>query len=232
MDHVLSPSERTTVRRGSARARTDVAELDALLDEALIGYLGVALPDHPIVLPVTFAIDRDGPDPGGSVYIHGSPGAGWLRAAVGTSVCLTVAELDGLVSARAAMHQSMNYRSAVIIGTARRVTDEDEKARALDLIVDHMIPGHAQYVRPANGKENTRTAVVALPLLEASMKVRSGDPVDDEEDLDGPAWAGVIGLRRVACAPTTADDNARTVPDHVWARALALGAEPPSDPTC
>jgi nitroimidazol reductase NimA-like FMN-containing flavoprotein (pyridoxamine 5'-phosphate oxidase superfamily) len=219
----LSPSPRTTVTRGRDRAVVDRAELHALLEDALIAHLGVTVGEHPVVLPTAFAVDLDGPDREGTLYVHGSVAAGWLRRAEGATVCVTVTELDGLVAGRSAFHHSMNYRSAVVIGEARVVTDPDERARALSMIVDHMIPGRSATLRPHTRKELAATAVLAVPLHDASMKARAGDPVDEPEDVDAGIWGGYIPLRRVASAPVTARDAEGPVPDHVDRRAVALG---------
>jgi nitroimidazol reductase NimA-like FMN-containing flavoprotein (pyridoxamine 5'-phosphate oxidase superfamily) len=130
-----------------------------------------------------------------------------------------VTELDGLVAARSGFHHSMNYRSAVLIGRPRRVEDPAERRRALDAIVDHMIPGRSATLRPATRKELAATAVLALPLAEASMKQRAGDPADEEADVVAGAWAGVVPLRRVSSGPVSAADSHHDVPVEVTARA-------------
>jgi nitroimidazol reductase NimA-like FMN-containing flavoprotein (pyridoxamine 5'-phosphate oxidase superfamily) len=223
----LSPTDRTTVSRGADRARADRAELHAFLADGLVAHLGVVVGDHPVVLPVAYAVDLDGPDEGGSLYVHGSVAAGWLRAAPGATVCVTVTELDGLVTARSAFNHSMNYRSAVVVGRVRLVQDDDERRHALDLVVDQMVPGRAATLRPSTRKELAATAVLAVPLLEASLKVRAGGPVDDEADVGAGTWGGHVPLRRVASAPVTAEDVADggpAVPADVVRRAEALGA--------
>ena len=154
--------------------------------------------DHPVVLPVAYAVDPDGPDQDGTLYVHGSVAAGWLRRSPDTTVCVTVTSLDGLVLARSGFHHSMNYRSAVVIGPARLVEDDDERARALDLIVDHVVPGRAATLRPPTRKELAATAVLAVPLHEASLKVRTGGAKDEPEDVEAGVWAGVLPLRLVA----------------------------------
>ena len=224
MSTPLSPTDRTTVSRGRDRAVTDRAALHALLDEALVAHLGVVVGDHPVVLPVAFAVDVDGPDRDGTLYVHGSVAAGWLGRSAGATVCVSITELDGLVAARSAFHHSMNYRAAVVIGPARLVTDPEEKQHALDLTVDHMVPGRAATLRPSTRKELAATAVLAVPLHEASLKARAGDPVDDDADVEAGAWAGVIPLRRVADHPVTAHDAHDRVPDDVRRRAARLGA--------
>jgi len=219
----LSPTPRTTITRGRDRAVEDRAALHALLDDALVAHIGVDVGEHPVVLPAAFAVDQDGPDRDGTLYIHGSVAAGWIRRAGAATVCVTVTELDGLVAGRSAFHHSMNYRSAVVIGEARVVTDADERAHALALIVDHMIPGRSATLRPHTRKELAATAVLAVPLHDASMKARADDPVDEPEDVEAGIWGGVIPLRRVASPAVTATDAVAQVPDHVARRAAALG---------
>ena len=222
----LSPTPRTTGTRESERAVADRRRLLALLDDALVAHLGAVVrrdgATHPVVLPVAYAVDPDGPDEGGTLYVHGSTGAGWLRSALETDVCVTVTELDGLVVARSGFNHSMNYRSAVVIGRARRVVDAGERGHALDLIVDHMVPGRAATLRPATRKELAATAVLAIPLREASMKERAGGPEDEPEDVAAGVWAGHIPLRRTAAAPVTAADAPGEVPGDVRSRAAAL----------
>ena len=219
---LLSPTPRTRVTRGRNRAVEDRAALHALLEDALVAHIGVTVGDHPVVLPAAYAVDLDGPDRDGTLYVHGSVAAGWIRRAGSATVCVTVTELDGLVAGRSAFHHSMNYRSAVVIGEARLVTDPDEKARALAMIVDHMIPDRSAAMRPHTRKELAATAVLAVPLHEASLKVRGGDPVDEPEDVAAGVWGGYIPITRVAGAPVTAADATGPVPDHVAARADEL----------
>ncbi|WP_232676436.1 pyridoxamine 5'-phosphate oxidase family protein [Nocardioides sp. R-C-SC26] len=221
----LSPTPRTTVKRGSNRSVAEREDLFALLDDALIAHVGVDVGDHPVVLPVAIAVDRDGPDDGGTLYIHGSVAARWLTRADSTTVCVTVTELDGLVTARSAFHHSMNYRSAVIVGDARVVGEAEEKQRALDLTVDHMVPGRAATLRPSTRKELAATSVLAVPLREASMKRRAEGPVDEESDVAAGVWGGVIPIRRVAGEPVSGADSHDRVPDDVLARAAALGSQ-------
>jgi hypothetical protein len=207
MTTTLEPTERTRIRRGRNRAVADRVELHALLADALVAHLGVTVGDHPVVLPTAFAVDPDGPDEGGSLYVHGSVAARWLQESGDATVCVTVTELDGLVAGRSAFHHSMNYRSAVVIGRARIVTDPDERQHALDLIVDHMIPGRSATLRPSTRKELAATAVLAVPLHEASMKARAGGPVDEPEDVAAGVWGGHLPLTRVVGAAVPAEDN-------------------------
>src|SRR4051794_8862763 len=197
----MEPTRRTTVGRARERAVADRDELHTFLADGLVAHLGVVVGDHPVVLPTAYAVDVDGPDADGTLYVHGSVAAGWLRAATDTTVCVTVTELDGLVAGRSAFHHSMNYRSAVVIGRARLVDDPNERGRALDLVVDHMIPGRASTLRPSTRKELAATAVLAVPLHEASMKARAGGPGDEPEDIAAGTWGGHVPLRRVAGAP-------------------------------
>jgi len=218
----LSPTPRTTVNRGRSRAVADRERLHALLDEALLAHLGVVAGQHPVVLPTAYGVDRDGPDEGGSLYLHGSVAAGWLSRALAHEVCVTITELDGLVAARSAFHHSMNYRSAVIIGRARRVEDHDERLHALALVVDHMIPGRWATLRASTRKELAATAVLAVPLAEASLKERAGGPVDDPEDIATGVWAGHIPLRRVAGDPVPDADARAAAPADVLDRVAQL----------
>lgn len=211
----LSPTPRSTVNRSKERARTDRADLDAVLDDAFLCHLGVVLGGTPVVIPTIYGRDGD------KVYLHGSTGAGNLRAALQGDVSLTVTLVDGLVYARSAMHFSANYRSAVVRGRPVEVTDPDERMRALRIISEHAAPGAWDTVRPPNKKEMAATLVVSLDLTEASVKVRAGDPRDEAEDIAaGTAWAGVLPLRQVWDEPISSADLAPgiEVPDHVRAR--------------
>ncbi|MDI6910223.1 pyridoxamine 5'-phosphate oxidase family protein [Nocardioides sp.] len=223
LDPTLSPTARTTVGRGRNRAVDDRAELHRLLDDALVAHLGVVVGDHPLVLPVAFGVDPAGPDRDGTLYVHGSVAAGWAGAAAGATVCVTLTELDGLVLGRSAFHHSMNYRCAVVIGPARLVEDPAERDRALTLIVDHMVPGRTATLRPSTRKELAATAVLAVPLHEASMKARAGGPGDEAEDVEAGAWGGHVPIRRVAGAPVPDSDAVGPVPDEVGRRARSLG---------
>jgi nitroimidazol reductase NimA-like FMN-containing flavoprotein (pyridoxamine 5'-phosphate oxidase superfamily) len=204
----------------------DRATLHALLADALVAHLGVTVSrdgaSHPLVLPTAYGVALDGPDEGGTLYLHGSVAAGWLRASTEATVCVTITELDGLVAGRSAFHHSMNYRSAVVIGTARVVDDPGERRHALDLIVDHMIPGRSATLRASTRKELAATAVLAVPLLEASVKARAGGPVDEPEDVEAGTWGGHIPLRRVADRPVPDPDSVGPVPADVRERAAAL----------
>jgi nitroimidazol reductase NimA-like FMN-containing flavoprotein (pyridoxamine 5'-phosphate oxidase superfamily) len=218
----LEPTDRTRITRSRERSVADRSELYAFLHEALVAHVGLVVGDHPVVIPSTFAIDLDGPDAGGTLYLHGSVGAGWLRRSPGSQLCVTVTELDGLVLARSGFHHSMNYRSAVVIGAARLVEDEAERLRCLDLIVDHVVPGRSATLRAMTRKELAATVVLAVPLAEASMKQRSGGPNDDESDVAAGTWAGVLPLRVVAGPLEPAPEATGDAPPDVLARAAAL----------
>lgn len=222
----LSPTPRTTPTRGTHRAVSDRHRLHALLAEALVAHVGLIVTrdgiTQPVVLPMAYAVDLDGPDSGGTLYLHGSTGAGWLGAALANDVCVTITELDGLVASRCAFGHSMNYRSAVVLGRARRVEDPTEKQRALDLVIDHMVPGRALTLRPSTRKELVATSVLALALREASLKERDGGPVDEPEDVATGVWGGHIPLRRVAGAPVSGADSHDQVPLDVLMRAEQL----------
>lgn len=201
----LSSTPRTRLTRSRERAVSEREALLAVLREALIGHVGVTVGDgdeaHPVVLPVAIAVDPDGPDAGGTLYLHGSVAAGWLRWVRERTVCVTVTHLDGLVAARSGMHHSMNYRSAVVLGRCRVVEDDAERIAALDRVIDHGLPGRAATLRPPLRKEMAATVVLAVPLLEASLKVRAAGVNDDPVDDGSPTWAGVVPLRVVAGEP-------------------------------
>lgn len=215
----LSPTARTTLGRSRERGVRERERLHDFLAEALIGHLGVVVDGDPLVLPVAFAVDPAGPDQDGTLYVHGSVAAGWMRAAAGATVCVTVTEVDGLVTARSAFHHSMNYRSAVVIGRARVVDDEAERQRALELTVDHVVPGRATTLRPSTRKELAATAMLAVPLHEASLKQRAGGPVDDQEDVAAGSWAGHVPLRRVTSGIVDSPDSSGRPPPDVVRRA-------------
>jgi uncharacterized protein len=190
-------SDRVRLRRRRERGSYDRAVIDAILDEALIAHLGVTGEGgQPLVIPTLHARRGD------LVYLHGSAGSRTLRAlSGGAPACLTVSLIDGLVLARSAMHHSANYRSVVLMGAARSVEEQDEKLAAFEAIVEHIVPGRWRDVRPPTDIELKATSVLAIPIDEASAKVRTGPPLDDEEDYALEAWAGVIPLATTALAP-------------------------------
>jgi nitroimidazol reductase NimA-like FMN-containing flavoprotein (pyridoxamine 5'-phosphate oxidase superfamily) len=208
----LSSTPRTTLRRLRERGQADRAALYQVLDAGLICHLGVVGADGtPAVLPTAYGRRGD------TLYLHGSSANGALRAADGQQVCVTVTHLDGLVAARSVFHHSVNYRSAVIFGTAAIVTDEAERADGLRLITDHLIPGRWAAARQPTTKEMAATAVLSLPLAEASVKVRSGPGGDEPEDYDLDVWAGVLPIS-VTFGPPVPDPGLRPeipLPDHI-----------------
>jgi uncharacterized protein len=194
----IAVTERTRVRRLSKRASYDVATIHAILDEALICHVGFAVEGGPVVIPTIHWRDGD------RLYVHGSAASHMLRSLKdGVDACVTVTLLDGLVMARSAFHHSMNYRSVVIFGKAVEVVDREEKRHALERLVEHIAPGRSTEVRPPNESELRQTLVLSLPIEEASAKIRTGPPIDDDEDYALPVWAGVIPLRLVRLAPVT-----------------------------
>jgi len=225
----LSPTDRTKLGRLKEKGRTDRQELHDLLHTALVAHIGVDAGTHPVVLPTVFAVDLDGPDRGGTLYVHGSVAARWLVAARSSIVCVTVTEVDGMVLARSGFEHSMNYRTAVIIGEARVVDDLDERLHALDLMVDHMVPGRAATIRRPTRKELAATQVLAVPLWEASLKVRAGGPDDEAADIADNPWGGHLPFYRVAGAPVGDEGSRGPVPDDVRRRAEQLGAPAPPD---
>jgi len=185
-----APSARTRVQRLPARGVYDATTLAAILDEGLICHIGFVVEGQPFVLPTTYVRQGD------HLYVHGSSASRMLKTlAGGVDACVTVTLLDGLVLARSAFHHSMNYRSVVVLGHARAVTDLAEKRRALDALLEHVLPGRSSQVRKPNDKELAATLVLAMPLKEASAKVRRGPPLDDEEDYSLRCWAGELPLR-------------------------------------
>ena len=192
----LVMTERTRVRRLPKRGVYDRETLYAILDEALICHLGIVVDGAPVVLPTIHWREGD------TLYVHGSAASRMLRSLRdGVEACVTVTLLDGLVLARSAFHHSMNYRSAVVFGTAREVTDREEKLRALDALVEHVVRGRSAEVRAPSESELRQTLVLGLPIDEASSKIRTGGPIDDEEDYALPVWAGVLPMLTVAGAP-------------------------------
>jgi len=214
-DQQLSTTPRTTLHRLRERGRLDRADLDAVLAAGLVCHLGVVIDGVPVVLPTGYGRI------GEVLYLHGSSANRSLLAAAGQQVCVTVTLLDGLVCARAVFHHSMNYRSAVIFGTARLVEDPQEKLDALEAVTNHLVPGRWDHARTPTRKELAATAVLALPLDEASVKVRTGQPKDDPEDYDLSIWAGVLPAA-LAFGPAEPDPVLRgdiRIPDHIAALA-------------
>ncbi len=189
----MSPTARTSIKRGRERARTSRSDLTDVLSSARICHMGVTVDGVPSVVPTVFGVDFDGPDHGGTLYLHGSVAAQSLAAAAVASICVTVTIVDGPVLARSGFHHSMNFRSAMIFGQPRSVRDNEERRRALDAIVDQVIPGRSSVLRAHTKKELAATIVLVLRLYEASVKARSGGPADDPANVEtNQVWAGVV----------------------------------------
>ena len=209
--HALSTTERTRLGRLAERGLTDRAALHDVLDTGLICHLGVVIDGTPVVLPTGYGRIGD------TLYLHGSSANRSLLAAAGQQVCVTVTLLDAMVCARSVFHNSMNYRSAVIYGIARQVTDAQERMDALAAITEHLIPGRWDNSRRPSRKDLAATAVMALSLQEASVKARSGGPKDEEEDYALDYWAGVLPVS-TTIGPPQPDPLLRPgveVPEHI-----------------
>jgi hypothetical protein len=207
----LSATPRTALRRHRERGHTEREDLYAILDAGLICHLGVVIDGAPRVLPTGYGRLED------TLYLHGSSANSTFMAGAGHEVCVTVTHLDGLVCARAVFNHSMNYRSAMVYGTSRLVTDSDERMLALRTITEHLTPGQWSYARLPTSKEMAATSVLALPLREASVKIRTGDPSDEPEDYAMDVWAGVVPVT-VAFGEPVADPALRPgigVPTHI-----------------
>ena len=192
----VSQTPRTTLKRLQQRGNYDRELINQILDEGFICHVGFAVEGQPFVIPTGYARVGD------SLVIHGSQASRMLRTlGEGIDVCVTVTLIDGLVLARSAFNHSMNYRSVVVFGRAKLVDDQTEKLAALRALSEHMIPGRWDDVRNPSQREMQLTPVLSLPLNEASAKVRTGPPLDDEEDYDLPVWAGVIPLGLAVSEP-------------------------------
>jgi nitroimidazol reductase NimA-like FMN-containing flavoprotein (pyridoxamine 5'-phosphate oxidase superfamily) len=212
MSSYYNKTRRVTVRRRAGRGKYDRATIDAILDQGKFAHVGIATDRQPFVIPMLYARNGD------RVYVHGSPLSRLVKnLAAGAPMCLTVTLLDGMVLARSAFHSSMNYRSVVILGQGREVSDRAEKLEALRMIVDHVVPGRSGDARGPSDKELKATEVVAISIDEASAKIRTGPPVDDAEDYELAVWAGEVPLSLIAGAPVPDDRNQATIPDYLLA---------------
>lgn len=200
---------RTKLRRKPGRGSHERATIEAIFDEALVSHLGFLAAGTPVVIPTLHV------RVGSHVYLHGSAASRALRESKGAEVCLTATLIDGLVLARAAMHHSANYRSAMLFGAGEWIEEGAEKLEALEALVEKLVPGRWADARAPTERELRATALLRIPLEEASAKLRSGPPVDDDADLELPVWAGVIGLRTVAGEPE---------PDELLASGIQLPA--------
>jgi len=186
---IISPTDRTVLKRLPQRGSFEREQINQILDEGIVCHVGFVVDGHPVVIPTGYGrVEQD-------LIIHGSQASRMLRALKqGIDVCVTVTLIDGLVLARSAFHHSMNYRSVVIFGRARLIEDEHEKIDALRALSEHIVPGRWDEVRGPNERELQQTTVLSLPLTEASAKIRTGPPLDDEEDYQLDVWAGTIPL--------------------------------------
>lgn len=201
MSDSLNPTSRTKLKRLPKRGSFEREMIYRILDEGFVAHVGFTVDDQPFVIPTAYARDGD------RLLIHGSSASRMMRA-VGweIDICVTVTLVDGLVLARSAFHHSMNYRSVIVFGKAEVVSGEAEKMKALELFTEHIVPNRWSEVRPPTANELKATTVLALTLEEASAKVRTGNPVDDEADYAVNVWAGVIPLKTTAGEPI---DDAR-----------------------
>ena len=189
-------TQRNQIKRLPKRGEYDRQIIYQILDEGLICQLGFVVEGQPFVIPTAYGRVGD------RLYIHGSPASRMLRTLQkGIQVCLTVTLLDGLVLARSAFHHSMNYRSVVVFGVASRVEDANQKVEALKAFTEHIIPGRWSDTRQPTRQEIAGTLVLSLPLTEASAKIRTGPPIDDEADYALPIWAGELPLSLTVTKP-------------------------------
>ncbi|HXP95649.1 MAG TPA: pyridoxamine 5'-phosphate oxidase family protein [Telmatospirillum sp.] len=197
---MLKKTPRTAPRVKADRVDFDETAAYAILDEALCCHVGFICDGSPMVIPtIPWRV-------GDQLYFHGSHGSRLAKVmASGQSLCVTTTLVDGLVLARSAFHHSMNYRSVVLFGQAREVDDDAEKARAFDALVDKIVPGRRPHVRPPNARELAATKLLVLTIDEGSVKMRQGPPIDSEDDLSWPVWAGVLPLALTAAAPVSDD---------------------------
>ncbi len=212
MNQEIKPTNRTKLKRLPKRGNFDRETIYKILDEALLCHIGFSVEGQTFVIPTGFARRAD------ELIIHGSSASRMMRnLAAGIDVCVTVTLIDGLVLARSAFHHSMNYRSVAIFGKAELLEQNDEKAEALKLFTEHIIPGRSHEIREPNELELKATTVLKLPIEEASAKIRTGDPVDDEEDYKLNVWAGVIPLKITAEKPVNDEKlkNGIEVPEYV-----------------
>jgi uncharacterized protein len=198
------PTKRTRVKRLPKRGHYDRATVHAILDAAVVAHVGYVIGGEPYVTPTAFWRKGD------RVYWHGSSASRMLETIEGGSpVCFTVSLLDGFVMARSGFHHSINYRAVMAFGLAHKLTDEKDKLQALEDFSERLFPGRWAGLRPANKQEIKATTVLAMDLKECSAKVRTGPPIDDDEDYALPIWAGVVPVRLVVDAPI---DDERNLP--------------------
>jgi len=222
IDHPQS-GPRSLVTRRPARGVYDRAQIHRILDEAFVCHVGFVVDGQPFVIPTSYARVDD------RLYLHGSTASRMVRTLErGIEVCVTATLVDGLVLARSAFHHSVNYRSVVVFGTARLVENDQEKMSALRAFTNHVVPGRWEEVRPPTEQELQGTAVLALTIDEASAKVRTGPPIDDEEDYALAVWAGEVPLRTTAGELRPDDRLVAGVPPFDAGRLARRGALSPA----
>ena len=200
-----APSDRSTVKRLPERGDYDQTTIHQVLDEALICHIAFVSDHGPVVIPTIHARVGD------TLYLHGSHASRMMRTTVDMDVSVAATIVDGIVAARSAFHHSLNYRSVVVFGTPRVVDDPDERLVAFEAITEHVLPGRWSEARQPNDKEDRGTKLLALDITEASAKVRSGPPGDDDEDMGLDIWAGVIPLAVTPGTPEPAPDLAEDI---------------------
>ncbi len=221
----MDATSNTRLTRLAELGSSDRAALDALLDGSKVAHVAVVKDDRPVVIPTACARDGD------VLLMHGSTGSGWMReVATGAPVSVAVTSVEGLVVARSAFESSMLYRSAVLFGSCAVLAGDDKQA-ALDVLTDHLIPGRTAEVRASTPKELAATLVLALPIETWSLKISDDWPEDPPEDVDGPAWAGLLPLETAYAVPVAAPDlrDGIDVPPSV--RRLSGQQQTPKPPT-
>jgi nitroimidazol reductase NimA-like FMN-containing flavoprotein (pyridoxamine 5'-phosphate oxidase superfamily) len=207
MSKEIVRTERTKIKRIPKRGNFERDTINQILDECFVCHIGFTMDEQSFVLPTSYARIE------GNLIIHGSSASRMMRTlAWEKPICVTVTLIDGLVLARSAFHHSMNYRSVVVFGTAKVVQDKEEKLAALRALTEHIVPNRWREVRPPNNLELKATTVLSLPIEEASAKIRTGNPVDDEEDYGLDVWAGVIPLKLIAGNPISDEKLKSEIP--------------------
>ncbi len=214
----LAQTERTRLKRVHERGHFDKATVHAILDAGMICHVGYVVDGAPYVTPTIYWREGD------MVYWHGSSASRMLRhQAAGAPVCLTVSLIDGIVLARSGFHHSVNYRSVMVFGAAREVVDAQAKERHLEIFMERLFPGRWAEIRAVEDQELKATTLLGMAIEEASAKVRTGPPVDDEPDYALPIWAGILPLETVAGAPVPCPRLAETTAEPAYVRAYKPG---------
>ena len=211
-------TEKNNIKRLPKRGHYDRQTIYQILDEALICHVGFTVDGQPYVIPINFARIDD------TIVLHGAKASRLLKhVEAGHPICVEATIVDGLVLARSVFHHSVNYRSVVVFGTGRLVTDAQEKLAALEAVTEHLIPGRWQEARLPNQKELNATSVVSIRMDEASAKVRVGPPVDEAEDYTLPVWAGVLPLQEIPLAPSAMSFSQRMLLYQRTSRGIRAG---------